>query len=288
MIFISTTYHKKENINLKEILSEISNLKIDGVEIGSVHKFDTRKNYKNIIKKNFKKKILIHNFFPPTKNKNFVINIASNDQKIRDESVNLVLKNINFAESVGASIYTFHPGFLSSLKPQKNIKKKNYDFNFSNKDTLNHKKSFQNMVNSLKKITQYAKDKNIKIAIETEGSIQKKDFLLMQKPDEFIKLFKIIPKNLWINFNVAHSYFASKSFNFNFNNFIKIIKKKIIAVELSCNNGINDQHLPIKLKSKNLKFIRDFKNIPIILEFRHSSLQDLKKSINILNSLNEK
>ena len=288
MIFVSTTYHKKTNLDLKKILSEISRLKIDGVEIGSVHKFDTRKNYKKIIKQNFKKKILIHNFFPPSKNKNFVINIASNNQKIRDESVDLVLRNIDFAESVGSNIYTFHPGFLSSLKPQKDIKKKNYDFNYSDKEIFDYKKGFKNMVNSLKKITQYAKYKNIKIAIETEGSIQKKDFLLMQKPNEFIKLFKIIPKNLWINFNVAHSYFASKSFNFNLNNFIKLIKKKIIAVELSCNNGINDQHLPINVKSKNLKFIRNFKNIPIILELRHSSLQDLKKSINILNSLNEK
>ena len=288
MIFISTTYHKKANLDLKKILSEISSLKIDGVEIGSVHKFDTRKNYKKIIKQNFKKKILIHNFFPPSKNKDFVINIASNNQKIRDESVDLVLRNIDFAESVGSNIYTFHPGFLSSLKPQKDIKKKNYDFNYSDKAIFDYKKGFKNMVISLKKITQYAKNKNIKIAIETEGSIQKKEFLLMQKPNEFIKLFKIIPKNLWINFNVAHSYFASKSFNFNLNNFIKLIKKKIIAVELSCNNGINDQHLPINVKSKNLKFIRNFKNIPIILEFRHSSLQDLKKSINILNSLNEK
>ena len=288
MIFISTTYHKKANLDLKKILSEISSLKIDGVEIGSVHKFDTRKNYKKIIKQNFKKKILIHNFFTPSKNKDFVINIASNNQKIRDESVDLVLRNIDFAESVGSNIYTFHPGFLSSLKPQKDIKKKNYDFNYSDKAIFDYKKGFKNMVISLKKITQYAKNKNIKIAIETEGSIQKKEFLLMQKPNEFIKLFKIIPKNLWINFNVAHSYFASKSFNFNLNNFIKLIKKKIIAVELSCNNGINDQHLPINVKSKNLKFIRNFKNIPIILEFRHSSLQDLKKSINILNSLNEK
>ena len=288
MIFISTTYHKKENLSLKKILFELSKLNIDGVEIGSVHKFDTRKNYKSIIKKNFKKKILIHNFFPPLKNKNFVINIASNNKNIRNKSVNLVLKNIDFAESVGSNIYTFHPGFLSSLKPQKNIKNKNYDFNFSNKEKVDYKKGFKNMVNSLRKITKYAKNKNVKIAIETEGSIQKKNFLLMQKPSEFEKLFKIIPKNLGINLNIAHSYFASKSYNFSLINFIKSIKKKVLAVEISCNDGINDQHLPIHVKSKNLKFVRYFKNIPIILEYRHSSLQDLKTGIKIINSLYEK
>ena len=58
------------------------------------------------------------------------------------------------------------------------------------------------MVNSLRKITKYAKNKNVKIAIETEGSTQKKNFLLMQKPSEFKKLFKIIPKNLGINLNI--------------------------------------------------------------------------------------
>ena len=170
---------------------------------------------------------------------------------------------------------------MSSLKPQKNIKNKNYDFNFSNKEKVDYKKGFKYMVNSLRKITKYAKNKNVKIAIETEGSTQKKNFLLMQKPSEFKKLFKIIPKNLGINLNIVHSYFASKSYNFSLINFIKSIKKKILAVELSCNDGINDQHLPIHNKSKNLKFVRNFKNIPIILEYRHSSLQDLKKGIKI-------
>ena len=43
MIFISTTYHKKENLSLKKFYLKFQNSNIDGVEIGSVHKFDTRK-----------------------------------------------------------------------------------------------------------------------------------------------------------------------------------------------------------------------------------------------------
>ena len=41
-----------------------------------------------------------------------------------------------------------------------NIKNKNYDFNFSNKEKVDYQKGFKNMVNSLKKITKYAKNKN--------------------------------------------------------------------------------------------------------------------------------
>ena len=50
------------------------------------------------------------------------------------------------------------------------------------------------MINSLKKIARSAKKHKIKVAIETEGSYEKKDLLLMQKPSEYIEFFKHFKK----------------------------------------------------------------------------------------------
>ena len=77
---------------------------------------------------------------------------------------------------------------------------------------------------------------------------------MMQRPIEYEKLFKTYPENLFINFNISHSYFASKVFKFSLSNFIKKIKKKVVAVELSCNDGINDNHSAISNDSRNLKY----------------------------------
>ena len=106
---------------------------------------------------------------------------------------------------------------------------------------------------------------------------------MMQEPKEFKKLFKEIPNNLMINANLSHIYLASKCFKFSIKKFLSDLKPKIAAVELSSNNGLDDQHLPLKpncVNLDNLKFLRIKK--PIILEFRNSNLSQIKKSISIL------
>jgi endonuclease IV len=261
----------------------LKNLKyLQGIEIGSTHKYQKKIDLKNIILSNVNdKEIHIHNFFPPTKNKNFVLNIASDNNNIRKQSIKFAIKSIDFCKSVGAKVYTIHPGFLSDAKPNINLKKKSYDFIFG-KIVSNYHNSFSNMISSLREILRYSKKSKIKLAIETEGSTFKHKYLLMQKPLEYIKLFKCFPNDLYLNFNLSHSILASIVYKFSLNNFIKKFKKKIICVEISHNDEITDQHLPINKNSKCLKYLTEFKNIPKILEFRNSTVRDLKKSILIL------
>jgi endonuclease IV len=282
MILVSTTYYKKKLSNLDTVISELLELDIDGIEIGSTHQFNTRNNFKKIIKKISAKTIFIHNFFPPADDKKFVINIASESKKIREKSLELIINNIKFCKEIDASLYTIHPGFLSLPIPQANYKHSNYDFGFSKDDPLKKKVAFKLMMISLKKITKYALSKKIKIAIETEGSIQKKDFLLMQTPNEYKMLFKEIPNNLYVNLNIAHTYFASICYKFSIKNFFNLINSKVAAVELSCNNGTHDQHLPLSFNSKNLLLLKLIKKKPIILEFRNSTLEKIKSSIEII------
>ncbi len=280
-IFVSTTYFGKKNSELNKVLNQLKTANIDGIEIGSTHKYQTKKYFQKIIKGNKPKRILLHNFFPPSKEEDFVINIASNNKLIRKKSIDLIINNIDFSKKVNSELYTFHPGFVSDGKIQANYERKNYDFNFSNNLT-NKNLAFELMLNSLKKIIKYAKFKKMKIAIETEGSVKKSNYLMMQRPIEYEKLFKTYPENLFINFNISHSYFASKVFKFSLSNFIKKIKKKVVAVELSCNDGINDNHSAISNHSRNLKYLKYFYDIPIILEFRNTSFDKLKNSIIIL------
>jgi sugar phosphate isomerase/epimerase len=196
----------------------------------------------------------------------------------------MIINNIDFCIDVNALLYTIHPGFLSHPSPSVDLKNKNYDFQFLDNTVVNNKKGYETMILSLKKIANYASSNKMKLAIETQGSLQKKDFLLMQRPIEFKKLFSEIPNNIYINLNLAHTYFASLSYRFSIIKFIKFIESKVEAVELSCNDGIHDQHLPIKANSKNLNFLKYLKNKPIILEFRNCNLSTLNKSINFLNA----
>ena len=289
MIFVSTTFAKEKKSNLQKIINQLNKLEIEGIEIGSTHKYETKQILKKIINKNIKKNLFIHNFFPPSKDEKFVLNIASLDENIRKNSLDMIISNIDFCKDIGAQLYTIHPGFLSLPVPKADFNKSNYDFDFDTTYVADRSEAFDKMLKSLKKISNYAKKKQMNIAIETEGSNQKKNYLIMQEPKEYKKLFKEIPENLFVNFNLPHTYFASSYFNFSMNNFIKFLNKRIIAIEISDNDGFNDQHKPLSVRSTYLPFLNLFKkNLPIILEFRNTKLSDIKNSINLVRAYNEK
>ena len=280
-IYLSTTF-AKDNTPVSKVLNFCKKNNINNVELGSNHCFE--KNYYKICKKH-NLNYLVHNYFPIPK-KSFVVNVASLDKKIREKSILHVKKCIRFTKSINSKLYTFHPGFAEDpMSP--NYSLKNYDFVWSKLKKNNYKKVFKQMIISLKEISTYAKQKSVNIAIETEGSFKKKDLLIMQRPKEFIELFKHFkPNDLGINLNIGHLNLASKAFNFSKKNFVKLLSKYIVAIEISHNNGLEDQHLPIKDNQWYLKILKsnDLKNALKILEFRNASIKQIKKSIKILNN----
>ena len=142
--------------------------------------------------------------------------------------------------------------------------------------------SLQSNDTFLKKNCKFCQKKDVKIAIETEGSFKKRNFLLLQRPEEYKNLFKFFsPKDIGINLNIGHLNLASNAFSFSKSKFVDMIKPYIVAIELSHNNGIEDQHLPLKKNLWYWKIINDpdFSEMYKILEFRNTSIEKIKQVI---------
>ena len=108
----------------------------------------------------------------------------------------------------------------------------------------------------------------------------------MQKPAEYKELFKYFkPNDLGVNLNIGHLNLASKAFKLSKFEFVKKLKQYILAIELSHNNGIEDQHLPLKRNEWYWKIITDpdFSKVYKILEFRNTSIQNIKNALKLLN-----
>ena len=278
-IFVSTTFAKDDS-KISDVLAECKKENISNVELGSNHIYE--KDLKKIIQKyNFR--FLVHNYFPIPK-KSFVVNIASLNKKIRTISIQHIKKAINFCKVTNSKLYTMHPGFLADPITTSRTKN-NYDFIWNNNNlNKNYNLAFNNMLSSLKKIVHFAKNKKVRVAIETEGSFKKKNLLLMQKPNEYKELFKYFkPNDLGINLNIGHLNLASRAFKFSKFKFVKELKQYILAIELSHNNGIEDQHLPLKKNEWYWKIINDpdFSKIYKILEFRNTDIKKMKKVIEL-------
>ncbi len=276
-IFVSTTF-VKDGTPISEVLEICEKAKINNLELGSNHcwQINQRKTVCNFKSNNY----LVHNYFPVPKN-NFVVNIASNNNNIRKRSILHAKNCINFAKTINAKLYTLHFGFLADPVTS-NISNKNYDFVFNEEDKNNvyYDKTFNNMINSLIEIIKYAKLKRVNIALETEGSA-KKDYCFMSRAWEYEKLFKIFSKNeLKLNLNLGH-LFLEYSNKKDINKFLNIVKKRVVALEISHNDGKLDQHLPILNKAWYWNIINDkyFANCFKILEFRNTKIKDIHRCL---------
>ena len=281
-IFVSTTFAEDDS-KISDVLATCKKENISNVELGSNHIYE--KNFKKIIQQyNFR--FLVHNYFPIPR-KSFVVNIASLNKQIRTKSIQHVKKAINFCKATNSKLYTVHPGFLTDPITASRTKN-NYDFMWDNNNLNgNYNLAFNNMLSSLKKIVHFAKDKKVRVAIETEGSFKKKNLLLMQKPNEYNELFKYFkPNDLGVNLNIGHLNLASRAFKFSKFEFVKALKPYILAMELSHNNGIEDQHLPLRKKAWYWKIINDpdFYKTYKILEYRNTNIQVIKKNLNQINT----
>ena len=102
--------------------------------------------------------------------------------------------------------------------------------------------------------------------------------------DEYLRLYKFFSnKDFGLNLNIGHLNLASKLLKFRKSIFIKKLKKYIVAFELSHNNGLDDQHLPLKKNAWYWKYLnmQEFSKIPKILEFRNTAISDLKSNIEL-------
>ena len=278
-LFLSTTF-LNDGSPLKNALDECLNIKIEGVELGSNHCYQD--SYSYISKYPFQ--YLVHNYFPIPK-ESFVLNIASFDNEIRSKSIRHIKKAIEFCREYGAKLYTFHPGFLTDPDGA-NKSNYNYDFLWDDKKLQNsqYKKALSNMYESLDAVIKYSQLNDVKIAIETEGSFENNKHLLLQKPEEYELLMeKYSPVDIGINLNIGHLNLAANAFGFNRYDFVDLIQNYIIAMELSHNNGKQDQHLPLEKGNWYWDIILDerFNNSYKIFEFRDTFTDQIKQNINL-------
>jgi len=277
---VSTTFIA-DSKPLYEALNFCNKEKIQSVEIGSNHCYEENYNYIS----NFSFQYLIHNYFP-IPNESFVLNIASFDENIREKSIHHIKTAIDFCKKIDGKLYTFHPGFLTDPLGT-NKSSKNYDFQWDEKQLqgTNNIIATDLMYKSLDEIVAYAFSKKIKIAIETEGSINKKDHLLMQQPKEYeVFIEKYSNSDIGINLNIGHLNLAANAFDFNRFEFVNLIQNYIVAMELSHNDGLEDQHLPLQLDGWYWDIIVDtrFKGAYKILEFRNTQISDIVENIKLI------
>ena len=265
---------------LHKALKQCSEAGITSVEIGSNHCYEGSYDYLN----EYKLQYLVHNYFPIPQ-QSFVLNIASIDDSIRSLSIQHIKSAIDFCAQIEAKLYTFHPGFSTDPKGP-NLSNDNFDFHWDQNQltNANHTKAKSLMYQALDEVIEYANSKAVKIAIETEGSLKKKDHLLMQNPKEYEEFIdRYNPVDIGINLNIGHLNLSANAFDFDRIAFVDLVQDHIVAMELSHNDGEEDQHQPLQSGEWYWEIIHDsrFEDAFKILEFRNTTISAIVANLKI-------
>ena len=225
-----------------------------------------------------------HHYFPPPK-KPFIINLASQTKKILKKSVNQIQASIDFCSKFKIDLFSFHSGFR--VDPNMNLR-------FSKKNIPPYEISFNTFKDSLLTIVDYAKEKNVKIAIENNVLAEynlikgQNTFLLMCEHWEFQKLFdEINSPNIGILLDIGHLKVTSNLLNFNPYHFIEKLREKVFAVHIHENNARLDEHKCPKKGDWSLEILNKFfinTVIPIILESKCNDKNQLKNTLKLLKN----
>jgi sugar phosphate isomerase/epimerase len=279
-IFASTTSLGSGCTELAEILPAITELGFDGVELGSTHRW--RSDLAQIIAKNRPARVLTHNYFPPAP-ADLVVNLASADAAVRKASIDHARTCIDFAAAIEAELYTVHPGFLAATATTAKSRAPGiaFDFDFVG-ESVPYEEAFALMRDALGGLLGYAQRAGVALAVETEGSMTRPGMLLMERPDEYARLFSDLGAELLLNFNLAHSRLAAKCHGFDLAAFIREFGERFAAVEISDNDGVQDHHHALSPGSYVFEWLPMLPEVPLILEFRDSSVSDLRRSADLL------
>jgi len=273
MIYASTSCLKNPQ-NIIKVLDEYEKADIENVELGSVHSYFQTKKLK---KYNFN--FIIHGYFPPPKT-SFNFNLASQKKTIREKSIKLAKNAINVCANIDAPIFTFHAGF--TVDPTK------LGVKFSKNGIVDKDTAIETFIKSSHKILDYAKSRGIKLGMEL-NVVQKfnldneeNKLLLFADYDETKRFLKEFKKNeIGLLLDLGHTSVTSHWLKFDKNKFVEKIKKSVLVVHASNNNGLQDQHKQLTKNCWQTSKLKNFKNIPITLETMNLNTKQIKKNIQI-------
>ncbi len=276
MIYTSTSCLKNPK-NIIRVLTEYERAGLENVELGSVHQhFDIKQ------LKQFNFNYTIHNYFPPPKI-SFNFNLASSNNTILKKSLFLAKKAIDLCVKLECPLYTFHAGFT--------VDPKTLGKAFEKKNIIDRRFAVKIFIDSVKELTEYAKNRGISIAMEpnvvqkfnlVEGKNELLLFAEFKEIKEMLKKFK--RKELGILIDLGHTAVTSHWLNFNKDEFVDLCRDRAFAIHLSNNNGIQDQHRSLTKNCWQLSKLSLFKDIPIILETMNLDINKIKYNIKLANS----
>jgi sugar phosphate isomerase/epimerase len=186
-------------------------------------------------------KILLHNYFPPTKLP-FVLNLASLDSEISSRTLDFFKNSIELSARLGAKHYGIHSGFL--VDPDVNqLGSAIYDKRIAGREI-----AMELFIQRTILLANYAEDRGVRLLVENNVLSHENytkngmDILLLSSPAEIDEYFRHIQGKVGLLLDVGHLKVSCKTFGLDLVQSFKQIDQWTEGYHLSENSSLEDDH----------------------------------------------
>lgn len=278
-LFVSTSGHKGDAISQATRLTEngFKSLELSG----GTHNPNLINDLERL--KQIAGNLMLHNYFPPPAEP-FVMNLASNDPKILEQSLELAMWAIDLSSKIGSPFYGVHAGFL--LDP----KIKDLGNTIRRKDLMNREVGLARFATSIEFLADFAYKRNVKLLVENNvlsqanlESFGMNPFLLVE-PDEILQFFESAHINVGLLLDLGHLNVSALALSLQNIDFLEKISRCVVGYHFSDNDGREDQHLELSSTTWFLPYID--KNVMFgTFEIHSQDAKQIENSLAILERI---
>jgi sugar phosphate isomerase/epimerase len=218
-----------------------------------------------------------HNYFLPSEDE-FILNLASQDEEIRQRSVSYVCDAVEFCGRHGIELYTFHAGFRAD--PSLSLE-------FPD-EVEPYAECFDSFVHSLRTVLDRTRELDVDLAVENNvvaerNVIDGEPLVLLCDPGECERLFdRVDTDELGLLLDTGHLTVSATTRGYDPMVFVNEATPYVRALHLHTNDGTRDQHRPAGPDSLPRCIYNDFPDVTTSVE---ATFQDVSELATYLDGL---
>lgn len=283
MIYISSSCVK--NTKIKDSVLELVNNGFVNIELsGGTEYYDGFEEDLFELKDKYNLNYICHNYFPPPK-EHFVLNLASLNDTIYQNTLIHLTKTIELSKLLGSKKLAFHAGFFIDIKINEIGKK------LSRENIYDRYTSIQRFCEGYNKLKQLADEYNIELFIENNvfsstnyQTFNQENIFMLTNYIEYIELKEKINFNLLLD--IAHLKVSTNTQQLNFEKELSNLISATTYIHISDNDGLHDLNNSLKKNSTLIQLLQKFnlKEKDFTLEI-YDSISNIKNSYKILQEV---
>ena len=254
MIYVYSSCLK--NTKIKDSVEELAINGFQNIELsGGTEYYENFENELLELKDRYGLNYQCHNYFPPPR-EHFVLNLASLNNNVFQDSFSHLQKSIRLSERLGAKKFAFHAGYFIDIKLNEIGKKLSRDNLFNESESVNRFCDAFQMLKDQAGDVELFIENNVFSAANAETYNSKNPFM-MTNFEKYISLKERIDFKLLLD--VAHLKVSAKTLELDFEDELTKMINVSNYIHISDNDGLHDSNNELRNPSNLLSMLSNSK-----------------------------